>query len=296
MIDLKIGVIGIPGKWSTEVLADRLEARIGFRQVMDMNQMTLDCTTGTLQYQGQSIHSLDGIIVKKISAEYSPNTLDRLRLLQVAEQSGVRIFSPVPSMLGLVNRLDCTLTLRRAGIPMPDTLLTESVDDAVAAVKAFGSVVFKPLFSTKARGMLMLEATQGEAAIRAAVEAFRSQNAMMYLQKKVNLPGRDMGMVFLAGEYLGTYARVSQGNTWNTTIHSGGRYEACDPEPTLIELARRAQAEFHLDFTTVDIAETDSGPIVFEVSAFGGFKGALEGAGIDAADRYAAHAIAELSK
>ena len=62
----------------------------------------------------------------------------------------------------------------------------------------------------------------------------------------------------------------------------------CLPVPVtqeLVDLAYRAQAPFGMDFTTVDVAETDQGPIVFEVSAFGGFRGALEGAGIDAAER-----------
>ena len=78
------------------------------------------------------------------------------------------------------------------------------------------------------------------------------------------LPGRDLGMVFLAGEYLGTYARVPQTNAWNTTIHSGGRYAAHEPPPEIVELAERAQAPFGMDFTTVDVAETAQGPIVFE--------------------------------
>jgi ribosomal protein S6--L-glutamate ligase len=51
-----------------------------------------------------------------------------------------------------------------------------------------------------------------------------------------------------------------------------------------------------MDFTTVDVAESASGPIVFEVSAFGGFRGALEGAGIDAAAAYTEHALKEIKK
>ena len=51
-----------------------------------------------------------------------------------------------------------------------------------------------------------------------------------------------------------------------------------------------------MDFTTVDVAETADGPIVFEVSAFGGFRGALEGAGIDAAAAYADYAIARVGR
>jgi tetrahydromethanopterin:alpha-L-glutamate ligase len=59
-----------------------------------------------------------------------------------------------------------------------------------------------------------------------------------------------------------------------------------EPDAELIELGRQAQACYDLSFTTVDIALTDQGPVVFEVSAFGGFKGALEGCGIDAASVY----------
>ena len=46
-----------------------------------------------------------------------------------------------------------------------------------------------------------------------------------------------------------------------------------------------------MDFTTVDVALTDDGPIIFEVSAFGGFRGALEGAGVDAAAAYLDHVM-----
>jgi ribosomal protein S6--L-glutamate ligase len=101
-------------------------------------------------------------------------------------------------------------------------------------------------------------------------------------------------MVFLAGRYLGTYARVPQNEAWNTTIHSGGRYEAFTPSDEVIALADQAQSLFNMDFTTVDVAETDNGPVVFEVSAFGGFQGAKDGIGIDAAALYVDHVIREI--
>jgi ribosomal protein S6--L-glutamate ligase len=117
---------------------------------------------------------------------------------------------------------------------------------------------------------------------------------MIYLQQKLELPGRDLGLLFLGGEYLGCYARVGQKSAWNTTIDSGGHYEAAEPDAALIELARRAQAPFAMDFTTVDVAETAAGPVVFEVSAFGGFRGAKEGLGINAAAAYAEYALRQL--
>lgn len=296
LLDIKIGVVGIPGKWSTEVLADAVEQRTGFRLVIDMAKVELDLKNQRLLFQDHDLCQLQGLMVKKISAEYSSNTLDRLELLRVAERRGVRVFSGAENMLRLIDRLSCTITLSSAGIPMPETRVTEDIDAAMAAVKQFGSAVFKPLFSTKARGMCIIHAEQSDDAMRTAIEDFRHNNPMMYIQRKLELPGRDLGMVFLGGEYLGTYARVSQDDAWNTTIHSGGRYETYTPPNEIIDLARRAQAPFGMDFTTVDVAETNEGPMVFEVSAFGGFRGALEGAGIDAAAAYTDYTLEKLSQ
>ena len=294
MDKLRIAVIGIPGKWSTETLADAVAKQTGFRLVVDMADVCLDLDKNALFAGSVNLCELDGIIVKKISAVYSPTTLDRLELLRVAEQAGVRVFSPALSMLRLIDRLSCTVTLRNAGIPMPETRVTEDIAAAADTVRDFGSAVFKPLYSTKARGMTIIDADQEAESLEQAIRDFSADNQMMYIQRKINLPGRDLGMVFLAGTYLGTYARVPQGEAWNTTIHSGGRYAAHTPSDDVIELAHRAQALFNMDFTTVDVAETETGPIVFEVSAFGGFQGAKDGIGIDAAALYVEHVLQEL--
>lgn len=294
MSEPRIGVIGIPGRWSTEVLADALEARTAYRQVINMADVALSLDEPMLSAGELDLAELDGVIVKKISAEYSPATLDRLELLRLAEAWGLRVFSGVDVMQGLVNRLSCTTRLRAADIPMPPTLISEDLDALLRFIGDCGAVVLKPMFSTKARGMLLLEAAAGEAVLRQALADYQQDNPVIYAQQKLALDGRDLGMVFLGGEYLCSYARIGDAGAWNTTIHSGGRYASFSPDAELIDLAQRAQAPFALDFTTVDVALTATGPVVFEVSAFGGFRGALEGAGVDAAAAYADYAIAAL--
>ena len=296
MSKLRIGVVGIPGKWSTETLADEVAARTGFRLVIDMAQVTHDLSNNKLMFQEHDLCELDAIIVKKISSEYSPNTLDRLELLRVAESYGVHVFSGAENMLRLVNRLSCTVTMRNGGVPMPDTTITEDIETAIKAVHDYGEAVFKPLFSTKARGMCVFNANQPEKELRKDIETFQSENAMMYIQQKLNLSGQDLGLVFLGGEYLGTYARISgDSDTWNTTINSGGRYAAYTPSDEIIAIAENAQSLFGLDFTTVDVAESEQGPIVFEVSAFGGFRGAQEGADLDAANLYVNYVLNKIA-
>jgi len=267
--------------------------------VIDMSQVSLDLSEKKLNYinAGKKIDlcQLDGLIIKKISAEYNPNTLDRLELLLLAQSQGVQIFSSPEKIMRLIDRLSCTVMLRKADLPMPETIVTESVNEAINAVNQYSSAVFKPLFSTKARGMVVIDADNSPTQIKNEIEQFQSQNPMMYIQKKVNLPGQDLGLVFLGGQYQGTYARVNQSGTWNTTINSGGRYAGFTPSDEIIAIAQQAQDLFAMDFTTVDIAETDNGPIVFEVSAFGGFQGALDGIGIKAAELYADYVLDKCS-
>lgn len=282
----KVAVIGIPGKWSTEVLADRLEEKTGFRLVVDMADVSADLVNSRLMVGDTDLCSLDGLVVKKIAETYSSHALDRLEMLRMAEASGLRIFSPTETIIRMLDRLACTITLQTGGIPMPDTLVTESLNAAFRAVQDFQTAVFKPLYSTKARGMILISNDQPEADIRSKIATFKADNPVMYIQRKLELGGRDYAMVFLGGQYLGSYARLS-GSAWNTTINSGGKYARHDPDAETIAIASKAERLFGMDFTTVDVADGPDGPVIFEVSAFGGFKGAKEGLGLDAAELYA---------
>lgn len=291
----RIGVIGVPGKWSTECLADAIEARTGFRLVIDISRVGLDLASRALWYDDVNLCTLDGLAIKKISSVYSPETLERLDLLRVAEASGVRCFSPVGSVHSLVDRLSCTISLSNAGIAMPATTITERIDVAANAVHRYGAAVLKPLFSTKARGMVVLDSSLAAAELNQQLSEFHRRNPIMYIQRKHQLSGEDYGVVFVGNEYLCSYSRVGGKDAWNTTIHSGGKYRAHEPAASVVALAQRARDVFNLDYTTVDVAITEQGPVVFEVSAFGGFRGVKEGAGLDAASLYADYMLKELA-
>ena len=281
----RIGVVGTSGGWSSELLADTVaRATGGERLLIDMKKVRLDLPGGAAWFGDVNLAELDALIIKKIGARYSPDLLDRLEVLRLLAERGMTICSPPLAILRVLDRLSCTVSLQLADIPMPPTSITEDVDQALAAVEAYGQAVFKPLYSSKARGMTIVDHGPGA---RAAVEAYKAENTIMYIQKTVDLSGsKDLGVAFLGGEYLTTYARCKTNGAWNTTTESGGKYEAYEPSQEIIDLARRAQAPFGLDFTCVDVALTADGPVVFEVSAFGGFRGIQETSGIDAARLY----------
>ncbi len=289
---MKIGVIGTTGGWSSEWLADALANLTGQRLLIDMDKVVLDLQNGSLRCGEIDLAGLDGLIVKKIGHHYSANLLDRLEMLHSLESQGTPIFSSPLSIMRVLNRLSCTVTLRSHHIPMPPTVITEDVDCALEAVRRYGEAVFKPLYSSKARGMEVISDGSGA---KEQIESYKAVNQVMYIQQKIDLNGQDLGIAFLGGKYLTTYARCNNGTSWNTTIASGGKYAPYTPSPKVIELAERAQAPFGLDFTCVDVVETTDGPIVFEVSAFGGFRGIKETSNIDPAAQYANFILSRLT-
>lgn len=289
----RIGVVGTKGGWSSELLADALAARTGYRLLVEPQRIRLDLPSGRAMCDGMDLAELDGLVIKKIGARYSPDLLDRLEVLRFLSERGLPVFSDPLRILRVLDRLTCTITLQAAGIPMPPTSITEDVDQALAAVEEYGEAVFKPLYTSKARGMLVLR--PGPDA-RRIVEDYAREFPIMYIQKTVDLHDRDLGVTFLGGGYLTTYARCKQNGAWNTTTVSGGKYAPFDPPAEIIDLAARAQALFDLDFTCVDVALTDDGPCVFEVSAFGGFRGLLDARGMDAAGLYADYVLRKVTR
>jgi len=279
---IKIGVIGITGGWSSELVADEVEKQTGYRLLMETNQLHYDADCNSVFFGKINLLELDGLILKKIGARYSPDHLQRLSLLRLLADRGLPVFSHPDAISRCIDRLSCTLTLRLGNIPMPPTTLTEDPDIAVAAVHTYKRAVFKPLFTSKARGMQILESSMTD--LKEKIIKFKHMgNNILYIQQMVPIPGCDLGVVFLQGNYVGTYARVTNGQSWNTTTVNGGSYHAVDPSANVIDLARRAQSLFGLDFTCVDIVETKDGPLVFEVSALGGFRGLQEAQGINMA-------------
>lgn len=287
----KIGVVGTIGGWSSEKLADTIERKTGYRLLIDPEKLRVDMTGGEAWYEDTPLSSLDALMIKKAGIRYSPALLDRLEMLRFLQERGLKMFSDPYRIMRVLDRLSCTVTLRNGGIPMPETTITEDVQGALKTVEAYGEAVFKPLYSSKARGMVVIQPGRDA---REKIEAFKQANGIMYIQKKIDLGGQDLGVAFLGGEYLTTYARRKNGNAWNTTTRSGGYYEGYEPSDEIIRLARKAQDLFGLDFTCVDVAESPQGPIVFEVSAFGGFRGIQTASSIDAAALYVDYVLEKL--
>jgi ribosomal protein S6--L-glutamate ligase len=280
---MNLAVVGIPGGWSTERLARALRGAGASAEVLDLVHCSLRLPDRQLYYRGRPLLRPQGVVVKKIGDTSEGWVVqERINLLRYLEGEGVPVLSPPNRIETAVNRYRMTVELARAGLPVPETIVTEDPAEAEAAVTRFGTAVLKPLFTSKGRGMRRLEPG---ADLRSTLERYRMDGlGPFYLQRFIKHPGRDLGVAVLDGRYLGAYWRVAARDQWMTTILSGGRYEAADPPIDAIDMAVRAANHFGLVFTGVDLMETpDGGFVVLEVSAFGGFRGLQQASGIDAA-------------
>ncbi len=280
---MKIVVVGQPGAWSTERLAAAVRGRGADALVVDLAACSLRLPDPRLYHRGVPLEDLDAAIVKKIGDTVEgPIVRERINMLQHLAASGVPVWSEPERLAVAVNRYRMTLELARAGLPIPETVITEDPAEAAAAVERFGAAVLKPLFTSKGRGMRRLERPEELDELCAQQTAETRQT--LYVQRFVKHPGRDLGVAVLEGRPLGAYWRVASGESWMTTVLAGGRYEAADPPREAVDLALRAARRFGLIFTGVDLMETpDGGFTILEVSAFGGFRGLLTACGIDAA-------------
>lgn len=291
---LRVAVAGVPGAWSTERLRDALAACGADAITVDPSACAVDLGDGAVWCEGVDLGTLDGVVVKKLGATTDPLAPSRVQLLYQLEHRGVRVFSRARAIGEVNDRYRMTQRLGQNGLPIPRTVVTESVWAADQVIRDWGRVVVKPLFTSKGRGMLLLDREHPR---RLALRRWRRSWRMpYYLQEFVPGAGRDIGVVVLDGRVLGAYYRVAEGGKWLTTTAAGGRYAPCPVTPEMGQVAVRAAGVFGLEFTGVDLVEAPGGYLVYEVSAFGGFAGLWRSQGIDAAKAYAEYVVHALMR
>jgi tetrahydromethanopterin:alpha-L-glutamate ligase len=286
---VRVAVVGQPQAWSTERLAAALRQAGASSVVVDLGACAIRLPDRAVYHEGRPL-AVEAVVVKKIGDTAGGWAIrERLQILRHLEASGIPVWSGPDRIEAAVDRARMTVELVRAGLPVPETVITEDVAEASAAVERFGSAVLKPLFTSKGRGMQRLDPSLD---LPKLLARHAEQNpGPFYLQRFVKHPGRDLGVAVLDGEYVGAYWRIAGHDQWMTTILAGGRYERADLPGEVVDLAVRAAKHFGLLFTGVDLVESPDGYRVLEVSAFGGFRGLLDGCGIDAAPLMAAAVI-----
>ena len=212
----------------------------------------------------------DCVIVRTMPPGSLQQIVFRMDLLARLQQSGVKVFNSPKSIEAAVDKYLSLSLLSAAGVPVPETKVAQTVDEAMQHFSQFrNDTVVKPIFGSMGNGISRIQdAEQAHECFSAAIEA----GDVIYQQEFVDHPGFDLRLLVLGEKVLGM-KRVNAGH-WITNISRGGVGEPYVPTDFEIELALKSARAVGAHFAGVDVV-TDVATqrqLVVEVNAVPGWR------------------------
>ena len=281
---MNIAVLGNPHSW---YLADLQRAaheysdqRIGFQPLpfSTIQAGIRNNKVGELSSAEQAFHEFDCILVRTMPPGSLEQVIFRMNALHLFERSGGLVLNCARSIEIAVDKYLSLGLLAEAKLPVPETIVCQTAEDALLAYEQLGGdVVIKPVFGGEGRGITRLS----DPAL--AVRAFRmleQLEGVIYLQKFIAHDGSDV-RVFVLGDEIFCMRRQNL-DDWRTNISLGGKGQPYKASAEVIQLARQAAAVVQAEIAGVDIVFTPDGtPVILEVNAVPGWRGLAGVTGID---------------
>lgn len=284
---MRIAVLGNAGSWYVADL-QRAAAERGHRCERIEYRTITAAVSGrngrTLAASGAPLDSCDAVIIRTMPPGSLEQVVFRMDALLTLENLGVTVLNPPKAVECAVDKYLCTARLSAAGLPVPDTLVVEDSDAALAAFGELGGdVVVKPIFGSEGRGILRV--SDPDLALR-TFRTLERIGAVLYLQRFVPHAGFDVRILVLDRCILGAMRR-SSAHDWRTNVArqaQAGPHEITDHEA---ELALRAAAATGARFAGIDLLYGPSGECyVIEVNAVPGWRAFQKVTGVDVAARH----------
>jgi ribosomal protein S6--L-glutamate ligase len=220
--------------------------------------------------EGQAIDRFDAIIVRSMPLGSLEQVVFRMDMLARLEAAGTPVVNPAKSLECAIDKYLTTSRLAAAGLPVPDTVACQTVDQAFAAWEQLGrDVVVKPLFGAEGRGIVRVNDADLAWRVFSTIERI---NAVLYLQRFVDHGGSDVRILVLGDRVLGGMKRMAT-TGFRTNVSQQGHAERYSPTDHEIEWAQRAVAATGAKFAGVDVLYDRSGAgYVIEVNGVPGWK------------------------
>jgi ribosomal protein S6--L-glutamate ligase len=194
----------------------------------------------------------------------------RMNVLARLEASGIPVVNPPKSLECAIDKYLTTSRLAAAGLPVPDTVVCQTAEQALAAREQLGGdVVVKPLFGAEGRGIVRVSDADLGWRVFSALERI---GAVLYLQQYIDHGGSDVRVLVLGRSVLGGMRRIAT-TGFRTNVSQQGRAERHDPTDQERDLALRAVAAVGAQFAGVDLLYDRSGRChVIEVNGVPGWQ------------------------
>ncbi|MEY3176737.1 MAG: Alpha-aminoadipate--LysW ligase LysX [Planctomycetota bacterium] len=284
---MRLGIFAASGSAYAQLLSDAARERRHQPVLLDFESLSAATRNGRMCWHcsGHDLTTMDAIVVRTMPPGSLEQVVARMDLLAGVEAAGVPVVNPPKSLECAVDKYLTTQRLALAGLPVPDTVVCESADAALAAWDQLGrDVVVKPLFGAEGRGILRI--SDQELALR-AFRTLERLGAVLYLQQFLTGPRYDLRLLLLDGQLLGAIQRIPRQGDFRANLSQQGTAVPWTPSAEELQLACRAAEITGALFAGVDLMHTaDLQPVVIEVNAVPGWKGLQQTCGVPVAAKF----------
>lgn len=234
-----------------------------------------------------SVLDADAVLARIIPGGSLEQLIYRVDALHWIENRGVRVVNSPRAIERSVDKFYTTTLLHDAGLLVPETVVCERVEEAMAAVRAMGDVVIKPIFGSLGHGMVRV--SDSDTALR-VVRALDQIRSVFYVQRAIDHDGRDLRVFVVGGRVLGAIERRAPTGEWRTNVAIGGSATAVDVSSEIEQVALRAAAAVGADYAGVDVLPARDGSLyALEVNGIPGWQGLQRATGLDVAAAIVEH-------
>ena len=279
--DELLRVLAARGHAGCVVRYESLIARIGRRDMRD-----------TLTSASQELLDADAVLARIIPNGSLDQIIYRVDALHWLEDRGVPVMNSPRAIERCVDKFYTSALLHEAGLATPETVVCEGVDDAMAAVRAMGDAIIKPLFGSMGHGMVRV--SDPETAFR-VIRALDVTRPVFYVQRVIDHDGADVRAFVVGDRVLAAIERRACDGGWRTNVSLGGDARAVELSPEWGDLAVRAARAVGADYAGVDLLPARDGAVyALEVNGIPGWSGVQSTTTVDVAAAIVDHLLGKL--
>jgi len=213
-------------------------------------------------------------------------------ILYKLERLGFYVINPAEAIEHCVDKYDILAILEDKGVPVPRTVATESVNEALEAFTELGGdVVIKPIFGS--RGIGATRVNDPEIA-NTVFKAITFYHGVLYLQEFVPHGTTDIRAFVIDDHVIAAMRRVADG--WKTNYSQGARPAPIELNHDYEKLAVKAAKAVGCKVAGVDILEGPNGPKIVDVNSQPGWKGLQIVTKVNIASQIVDFVLSELKK
>lgn len=279
---MRIAILAARQGWHTSELCRALADRGHEGAVLPYEGLVAHlgaATSAGLRSAGESLDACAGVLARIIPVGSLEQIIYRVDALHRLEDRGVPVVNSPRAIERTVDKFWTTALLEQAGLPVPETVVCERLEDGVAAFRALGDVIVKPLFGSMGLGMVRVSDEEMAFRVFRTLETIRG---VYYLQRAIAHDGCDVRAFVVGERVIGAIERRAPG--WRTNLARGGKGRPTTLPNAWAELALVAARTVGADYAGVDLLPARDGRVyVVEVNGIPGWRGLQEATSIDVA-------------